>query len=59
VKCSLCHLPFQNGNVIYDMKNDDGGKNHFHMSCFYETRQGRMGYAPSAEYVFGQQLELF
>lgn len=57
--CILCHLPFQSGEVVYDMKCDDGTFNHFHIACFYETRQGLMGYTPSREFVFGREATYY
>ena len=53
MKCCLCHLEFRKGNKVYDMNQEDGTPNHFHLSCYYETSQGRMGFNPHREWVFG------
>lgn len=59
MKCNLCHLPFREDETVYDFNQEDGTPNHFHTSCWYQTRQGRMGYAPTKEYVYGDTLPLF
>lgn len=54
----MCHMPFRDGDTVYEMNQENGTPNPYHMTCFYETSQGRMGYSPTREYVFGQQLTL-
>ena len=55
MKCTLCHLAFRLGDVVYDMNQEDGTPNHFHRSCFYETSQGSMGFNPHREWVYGHE----
>lgn len=52
MKCFLCHLPFRKNDPVYDVACEDGTINHFHRSCYYETRQGRMGFNPSKESTY-------
>ena len=64
MKCCLCHLGFHEGTTVYDMKQEDGTPNHFHVSCYYQTSQGSMGFNPHREWVYGvvevsPQLDLF
>jgi len=55
MKCTLCHLGFHEGTTVYDMRQEDGTPNHFHVSCWYQTSQGSMGYNPHREWVYGRE----
>lgn len=52
MKCNLCHLPFRDGDQVYQFPRGDGTPEPYHMSCFAETSQGRMGYCPTRQYAY-------
>ena len=52
MKCNLCHMPFQQGKQVYEFPRGDGTPEPYHMSCFCETSQGRMGYCPTRVFTY-------